>query len=463
MPPKAMTCSCEFFPLRNKFFLFALVSLLYLTRCALEKAGIYVVVGLAQDCPQCAITRDSAPSCYPPELKRQGQNVIQAFSKYSNTLAFSAGNEVNHFAPPNQPQWNAPCQKKFLRDMRQYVAFCAATDDNFRKIPIGLVSADDSRQEVAKYYNCRSDPHDVYETAEWYGLNTYVFCNGTATTFDEAEGFQALTSSFQDLNFSIPVLLTEFGCLSDSFPTNDGYEAQRSFLQAKWLLTEKSVRDQFAGGFVFEYSTEMENAKSESPFPFRQFGHQNYGVGYFEPENCDGSRISCSFTRLPSFENLKRAYSNNMSVALTRWPVFQAPQSRQKSSECPQKFSTLDSFHWDADETPFLKCPDRLKRFTCPTSNQLSKRNVKTNGTAKIDFGNLRDLILALIFAIVVAVILTALVLIRLRQVKWFPLGLAPSQSERPEDLLSMLKSDDKPSYNTLDADSLEGEKRLYS
>lgn len=114
----------------------------------MEAAGIYVIVALAHDCPTCAVTRDTSPDCYPPQLKTQGQAVINAFAKYSNTLAFSAGNEVNNFAPIHLPEWNAPCQKKFLRDMRAYIDSCP----HLRNVPIGLVSADTERKELAEYY-----------------------------------------------------------------------------------------------------------------------------------------------------------------------------------------------------------------------------------------------------------------------------------------------------------------------
>ena len=36
-------------------------------------------------------------------------------------------------------------------------------------------------------------------------------------------------------------------------------------------------REQFAGGFVFEYSTEKIFAQESSPWPFREFGPQNSG------------------------------------------------------------------------------------------------------------------------------------------------------------------------------------------
>lgn len=246
--------------------------------CALDAAGIYVVVALAHDCPTCAITRDNAVptgQCYPPELKEQGQLVINNFAKYPNTLAFSAGNEVNHFAPIGQPQWNAPCQKKFIRDMRAYLDSCSNT---LRRVPVGLVAADSDREVNTLYYNCQEDSGDPFEYAEWFGLNSYVHCSNV-THYKDAVGLQALQKSFEAFHMSIPVLLTEFGCLSPYFPTVDGYQGQRTFLQAKWMLTEPSLHELFAGGFAFEYSIEAANAAGESPFPFTKFGKQNYGIG----------------------------------------------------------------------------------------------------------------------------------------------------------------------------------------
>ncbi len=245
--------------------------------CALDRAGIYAIVELAHSCPTCAITKDTAPTCYPMQLKLQGQDVIRHMSKYSNVLAFSAGNEVNHYAPPGSPQHNAPCQKKFLRDMRQFVNSCST----MRNVPIGLVAADSDRGANAMYYNCQSNPDDPFEAAEWFGLNTYVNCDGHVQKYEDALGFHTLQEDFASYNYSIPVVLTEFGCLSETFPTMNGNEAQRDFKQAYWMHTEPSLRDQFVGGFAFEYSMEMEAAKAESPYPFAKFGHANYGIGTF--------------------------------------------------------------------------------------------------------------------------------------------------------------------------------------
>eukprot|EP00934_Nitzschia_sp_Nitz4_P007761 Nitzschia sp. Nitz4//scaffold349_size16934//11381//13073//NITZ4_008849-RA/size16934-snap-gene-0.4-mRNA-1//-1//CDS//3329548710//7751//frame0 len=337
--------------------------------CALESAGIYVVVALAHDCPTCAITRDSAyPSgdCYPPELKAQGQAVINAFAKYPNTLAFSAGNEVNHYAPPNQPQWNAPCQKKFIRDMRAYVNSCSET---MRPVPIGLVAADSDRDANAMYYNCQEDPDDPFEYAEWFGLNSYVHCSNV-THYKDALGFQALRDSFQSYNLSIPVMLTEFGCLSEYFPTVDSYEGQRTFYQAKWILREPDLHDLFAGGFAFEYSMEYANAANESPYPFTKFGKQDYGIGFFSPEECDDVDVNCKYHALPSFNALQQAYSDDaMTINGTTMDDFIV--DREGRSKCPEGFPTLASIEWKADNFAFGKCPaaKASKDFTCKAIN----------------------------------------------------------------------------------------------
>jgi hypothetical protein len=194
--------------------------------CALNAAGIYAVVELASGHhPKSAILSSEAPDCYPKHLKIRGEEIMREFSMYSNTLAFSAGNEVNHAVPiGKKPQWNAPCLKKFVRDMRAYSRNC----DGMRHVPVGLIMADSDRDANTLYYNCQmDDDDDDLDHAEWYGLNTYVYCNANHTSFDQAGGFKLLLDSFESYNYSIPVLLTEFGCLSKSFATIDSYQGQR--------------------------------------------------------------------------------------------------------------------------------------------------------------------------------------------------------------------------------------------
>ena len=144
--------------------------------CALQQLGIYVIVGLAANCIKCAITAPPAPYCYPSELKERGEKIINEFARYDNVLAFSGGNEINLFVDGLYPESNAPCQKKFVRDMRAYIDSC----EGMRSIPVGLVIADISREANALYYNCQDDPDDPFGHAEWYGTNTYLTCDPVA-------------------------------------------------------------------------------------------------------------------------------------------------------------------------------------------------------------------------------------------------------------------------------------------
>lgn len=330
--------------------------------CALNKAGIYAMVELASGCPKCAITSKEAPKCYPKRLKVRGEKIIREFSKYTNTLAFSAGNEVNHFVPlGSPPEWNAPCLKKFIRDMRAFVRRCESS--HMRHVPIGLIMADTDRDINTLYYNCQSDPNDDLENAEWYGINTYVYCNATATKFKDSVGFTRLQESFESYNYSIPVLLTEFGCLSETFPTIDGYEAQRSFNQARWMDLPQ-IQDDFAGGFVFEYSIEKSIART--PFPFKKFAEASYGIGYFSPDDCDDINIMCEYNRTPAFYNLKKAFAHAQHNPTVTLDNFVPNEFRTGRSECPSNFPPLNSFQWKSDMES-VSCPSIDKSvWTCP-------------------------------------------------------------------------------------------------
>lgn len=204
--------------------------------------------------------------------------------------------------------------------------------------------------------SCQTDPDDEYETAEWYGLNSYVFCDGNATTYDDAPGFQLLGDSFASYNYSIPVLLTEFGCLSNSFPTEDDYKGQRDFLQAKWMLEEPYMRDLFSGGFVFEYSNEKANAN-------------DYGVGHFENQDCDEITNPCFYVPHPSFYHLKNAYESAVVTNTATKDSFVPALGRRKPSQCPDGYPALSDLAWIADTTKDLKCPEaeQASNFVCPS------------------------------------------------------------------------------------------------
>jgi len=140
-------------------------------------------------------------------------------------------------------------------------------------------------------------------------------------------------------------------------------------------LEEKEMRDQFAGGFAFEYSIEAQIA--QVPFPFQKLGGQNYGVGHFSPEDCDDVKVPCRYNPDPAFLNLQSVYqrvANGSSAkalsTTTTMKDFEIPKDREGRTACPAKFAALKSFQWTADGTSDLKCPSKGpdSNFQCPAN-----------------------------------------------------------------------------------------------
>ncbi|KAJ0412794.1 hypothetical protein ATCC90586_002424 [Pythium insidiosum] len=349
--------------------------------CALRSRGMYALVDLGANCENCSITKDKYPSCYPAELKTRGEQIITAFAKYDNLMAFSAGNEVNHFAKVASD--NAPCQKKFIRDMRAFLGQCKT----LRDVPVGVVLADKDREDNAVYYNCRTDPSDKYENAEWYGLNVYLHCDGKTTDpTTVGAGFQKLTKDFASYKMNIPVMLTEFGCLNPSFPTIDGYDAQRNWVQAAWLHS-KALREQFNGGFVFEYSTENANSKADSPWPFTKYGAQNYGLGYYAPKDCDHQATKCVYKRMPNFENLAKYYNSTNYEDEPLMTAFKPSADKTAFPACPTGFAKLKDSTWSADSIDSLACPASYQAYTCPgqtaSGNMAASKNTSSSTSSR--------------------------------------------------------------------------------
>ncbi|KAH7484864.1 hypothetical protein PRIC1_004174 [Phytophthora ramorum] len=329
--------------------------------CALQAEGIYVVVDLGSNCEGCEITADAAPACYPASYKTRGEKIIKQFARYDNVMAFSGGNEINHRTAGNPWTWNAPCQKKFLRDMRAFMQSCSS----LRQVPMGLVMADTDRAENAQYYNCRTDESDELENAQWYGINTYVQCDDISDP-DKATGFNLLRDSFKSYDYSIPVVLSEFGCVSPAFPTVDGFEAQRTFHDAEFMNMAQ-YSDYFAGGFAFEYSTENANSMATSAYPFTTFGPQNYGLGYLSPEDCTDAGTNCTYERFPNFAFLAEAYAAYDGSNEPTLDSYVVPANHAKTSTCPKSSPVLSDFTWEGDSTGSESCPAKPDAtYQCP-------------------------------------------------------------------------------------------------
>jgi 1,3-beta-glucanosyltransferase GAS5 len=305
--------------------------------CALKSAGIYALIELGAQCKNCSITSDAPPLCYPAELKTRGEFIISAFAKYDNVLAYSAGNEVGLYLGLK----NAPCQKKFIRDMRAYIQGCPT----MRKIPIGIVVADIDNANNAMYYNCRTNVDDDLETVEWYGINAYRYCS-PSTDFGPNSGFYTLVSEFGQYQLPVPVILAEFDCISSSFPTIDGYSGQRDFMSARALFTFDYLQE-FTGGFAFEYSSEAFSLTQ--PWPYKKFDRRNFGIGYLSGEDCDDISKPCEYIRYPQFYNLSDAYASIV--------VDSPPNGLSRPiPECRSTAVSLDSFIWPGDSVDSWEC-----------------------------------------------------------------------------------------------------------
>jgi hypothetical protein len=155
-------------------------------------------------------------------------------------------------------------------------------------------------------------------------------------------------------------MLTEFGCLNPSFPTINGFQAQRNFLQVDTMFSQPYA-EEFAGGFVFEYSTEEVYSKVESPYPFTNYGPGNYGVGYFTPDDCDDITTNCNYVRFPQFDTLAAKYAAVDSSGTM--DSYTPPQ--RSYPQCPAQFAPLNSFVWPSFSVDDWGCPDPLTVY-CP-------------------------------------------------------------------------------------------------
>lgn len=240
-------------------------------------------------------------------------------------------------------------------------------------------------------------------------MNSYRHCDGFATSKDDIIGWPRLKADFEAADFPTPVLFGEYGCREFGFPTIDGFETQRTWFQAEALYTPE-YSDVFAGGFVFEYSSEKEvvdtnlqfmadrfnNGVPTSEWPYIKFAKLNYGIGYFTPENCqhddgsdDNTFTPCEYEKYPEWEGLAQTLAQADALNVNA----QAPGS---IPACPQQFPPLSLFEWptDEEEDPDLEYCLELKRMedaktnpptAGPTQDPTMKPTEDDSSTAETD------------------------------------------------------------------------------
>ncbi|KAI0134644.1 Glucanosyltransferase-domain-containing protein, partial [Xylariales sp. AK1849] len=196
----------------------------------LADAGIYLVLDVNN--PKYSINRDQPAPSYNAEYLQSVFATIDAFQKYTNTLAFFSGNEVvNELV---NTTLSAPYVKATTRDMRQYIG-----SRGYRKIPVGYSAADvaQNRMQTAAYFNCGTDD----ERSDFFAFNDYSWCSPSDFV---TSGWNVKVKNFTD--YGLPIFLSEWGC------TTHG----RTFEELGALMSTDEMTSVYSGGLLYEYSKE---------------------------------------------------------------------------------------------------------------------------------------------------------------------------------------------------------------
>ena len=201
----------------------------------LAKAGIYLVLDVNSPLPGQHLNRYEPWTTYTMGYIEHVFKVVDVFSKYNNTLAYFAGNEIvnDKRSARNSP----PYVKQLISDMKQYMI-----KNSPRVVPVGYSAADDLQYRIplSKYLECEHGdfPHG---SVDFYGVNTYQWCGHQ--TF-ETSGYDKLTEAYRE--YTKPVFFSEFGC-NEVTP--------RLFEEIEPMFSPLMFTT-FSGGLVYEYSLE---------------------------------------------------------------------------------------------------------------------------------------------------------------------------------------------------------------
>ncbi|KAK4251354.1 glycoside hydrolase [Corynascus novoguineensis] len=271
----------------------------------LADAGIYVV--LDANNPKYSINRNDPHGSYNTPYLQSVFATIDAFAKYSNTMAFFSGNEVIHDLL--NTTLTAPYVKATDRDMRRYIK-----ERGYRKIPVGYSAADvtTNRMQTAQYFNCGTDE----ERSDFFAFNDYSWCSTDFVT----SGWDKKVKDFE--GYGIPLFLSEYGCIDNP----------RDFGEIEALM-HPNMTHVYSGGLMYEYSMEPNN-----------FGIVKIKGGVDQT----GER-----EELDEFEAF--------AAALKKWPAPKDDGGYTKTSsasECPTKDA-----NWDVESSVLPDIPPGALKF----------------------------------------------------------------------------------------------------
>ncbi|KAK6515064.1 hypothetical protein TWF506_007415 [Arthrobotrys conoides] len=199
----------------------------------LDDAGIYLILDV--NTPRHSITRDDPGISYNEVYLQHVFGTMDVMSKYSNLMAYFAGNEVVN----NETNtYAATYVKATVRDMKAY-----QKARNLRAIPVGYSAADvaQNRQLIAEYMN--SGP--AAERVDFHAFNDYSWC-GAASSY-LISGYDQKVKNYTD--YGIPAFLSEFGCNTNP---------PRQFTEIESIY-HTNMTGVFSGGLVFEWTQEENN------------------------------------------------------------------------------------------------------------------------------------------------------------------------------------------------------------
>ncbi|OMJ14780.1 pH-responsive protein 1 [Smittium culicis] len=217
-------------------------------------------------------------------------------------------------------------------------------EENINKY-VGYTDNDDIdiRVQISQYLNCGNDS---MSRADFYGINTYSWCNNKNTY--ESSGYKDMAEPLR--NYSIRVIITEFGCVPP-----DG----REFNEVATIFGPQ-MTDTFSGGIAYEFSNKL-----------------NYGIVDIK----DGAII-----KKPDYFNLKKSFSN---ISIFDYGISLNTYKDSKIiSECPKVSINSRSNSEKLPPKPnenFCKCIEDSMRCKIGTVN-ISKNALSTESGKALDY-----------------------------------------------------------------------------
>ncbi|KAL6855319.1 hypothetical protein ACO1O0_006460 [Amphichorda felina] len=257
--------------------------------------------------------------------------VMDAFEKYGNVLAFFVGNEN---IAKKEDSTGAPFIKAAVRDMKAY-----RDSKGYRKIPIGYSAADikELRPMLQDYLTCGGNSS---ETVDFFGLNSYSWCD--PSTYEQSS-YRQLQEHAKD--FPVPIFLTETGC---------NVPGPRLWGDQEAVFGEDMASD-WSGAIVYEWIQEQNG-----------YGIVSYGPPVGDPGRSDES-VFDNWTRRgtptpvsPDFGNLKTRWADARPTGVSRGEYD--PEGHVSTRACP---TSTEGGWWQVDGD--VRLPALDETMTAPS------------------------------------------------------------------------------------------------